>query len=172
LAFTSPCSSYAGKPLPAGYVAPYILNPNYEESTAHVPVFQLCIAKAQGTEEESIKQVIMSAYVEGIQNGGSVDDIRKGIHPTFTMLRLADNEVKPYPIEEWITAIEKRKKESAPPAPRAEAKFLTTDITGNAAVVKLELYREGKKTFTDYLVLYKFTEGWRIVSKTFFRHPN
>jgi hypothetical protein len=134
--------------------------------------FSYVLAKAQGTDEESIKQVILSAYVEGIQNGGSVDDIRKGIHPTFTMLRMVDNEVKPYPIEEWIAAIEKRKKESAPAAPRAEAKFITTDITGNAAVVKLDLYREGKKTFTDYLVLYKFTEGWRIVSKTFFRHPN
>jgi hypothetical protein len=134
--------------------------------------FSYALAKAQGTEEESIKQVITSAYVEGIQNNGSVDDIRKGIHPTFTMLRLVDNQVKPYPIEEWIAAIEKQRKESASTAPRAEAKFLSTDITGNAAVVKLELYRGGKKTFTDYLVLYKFTEGWRIVSKTFFRHPN
>jgi hypothetical protein len=135
--------------------------------------FSYALAKAQGTEEESIKQVITSAYVEGIQNNGSVDDIRKGIHPTFTMLRLVDNQVKPYPIEEWIAAIEKQRKESTSPAlPRAEAKFISTDITGNAAIVKLELYRGGKKTFTDYLVLYKFTEGWRIVSKTFFRHPN
>ena len=134
--------------------------------------FSYALAKAQGTEEESIKQVINSAYVEGIQNNGSVDDIRKGIHPTFTMLRLVDNQVKPYPIEEWIANIEKQRKESAPAVPRAEARFISTDITGNAAVVKLELYRGGKKTFTDYLVLYKFTEGWRIVSKTFFRHPN
>jgi hypothetical protein len=129
-------------------------------------------ALAQSSEEQAIKQVVTSAYVEGIQNNGSIDDIRKGFHPTFTMLRLLENDVKPYPIEEWITAIEKRKAEAKPDAKqvRTDAKFLNVDVTGNAAVVKLELYREGKHTFTDYIVLYKFTEGWRIVSKSYYRH--
>ena len=123
------------------------------------------------SDEDAIKQVVTSAYIEGIQNNGSVEDIRKGFHPTFTMLRLTENEIKPYPIEEWITAIEKRKKEGASSPPRAEGKFVSVDITGNASVVKLDLFREGKRTFTDYLVLYKFAEGWLIVSKTYYRHP-
>jgi hypothetical protein len=129
-------------------------------------------ALAQSSDESAIKQVINSAYVEGIQNNGSIDGIRKGFHPTFTMLRLVDNDVKPYPIEEWITAIEKRRAEAKPDAKtiRTDAKILNVDVTGNAAVVKLELYREGKHTFTDYIVLYKFTEGWRIVSKSYYRH--
>jgi hypothetical protein len=131
------------------------------------------VAFGQKEEEESIKQVILSAYVEGIQNDGSVEAIRKGIHPSFNMLRFVDNGIKPYPIEEWIAAIEKRRTESKPETKvvRTEAKFLTIDVTGTAAIVKLELSREGKKTFTDYIVLYKFTEGWRIVSKSYFRHP-
>lgn len=133
-------------------------------------IFSLTIAKAQ-SEEDAVKSVVTSAYVEGIHNRGSVDDIRKGFHPSFNMLRMVKNEIKPFPIEEWITAIEKNKKENPSPQPRTEATFLEVDITGNAAVVKLELFREGKKTFTDYIVLYKFTEGWRIVSKTFYRHP-
>jgi hypothetical protein len=86
------------------------------------------------------------------------------------MLRLMDNQIKPLPIEEWITNLEKSRKESTAPAVKTEGKFVNVDVTGNNAVVKLELYRENKKIFTDYLVLYKFTEGWRIVSKTFFRH--
>jgi hypothetical protein len=131
-------------------------------------------ALAQSSDDEVVKQVVTSAYVEGIQNNGSIDDIRKGFHPSFNMLRLTDNEIKPLPIEEWITAIEKRRAEAKPDAKviRTDAKFLNVDVTGNAAVVKLELSREGKKTFTDYIVLYKFSEGWRIVSKTYFRHPN
>jgi len=130
------------------------------------------LAVAQTSDEESVKQVVTSAYVEGIQNNGSTDDIRKGFHPSFNMLRLIDNEVKPFAIEDWIAAIEKRKAEAKPDAKvvRTEAKFLNVDVTGTAAIVKLELYREGKKTFTDYLVLYKFTEGWKIVSKTYHRH--
>ena len=86
------------------------------------------------------------------------------------MLRLINNDIKTLPIEEWIANNEKAKKETPAPASKAEGKFANVDITGNNAVVKLELYRENKKIFTDYLVLYKFTEGWRIVSKTYYRH--
>ncbi len=45
------------------------------------------------------------------------------------------------------------------------------DITGTAAVVRLELFRDGVHVFTDYLSLYKFSEGWKIVSKIFYRYP-
>jgi hypothetical protein len=123
------------------------------------------------TDEEQIRSVITSAYIEGIHNGGNVADVRAGFHPTFEMLRLVQNEIKPLPIEEWITTLEKNKKDNPSPLPRTEGKFISIDVTGTAAVVKLEIYRDNKKIFTDYLVLYKFNEGWRIVSKTFYRHP-
>lgn len=131
------------------------------------------VLMAQSTDAEQVKNVVSSAYIEGIQNNGSIEEIRKGFHPSFTMLRFMENEVKPYPIEEWVAAIEKRKAEAKPDAKiiRTEANFLSVDVTGTAATVKLELFREGKKTFTDYIVLYKFAEGWRIVSKTYYRHP-
>jgi hypothetical protein len=132
--------------------------------------FFAATAVAQSSEETAVKDVVNTAYVQGIHNRGNVEDIRKGFHPTFNMLRLMDNQIKPLPIEEWITNLEKSRKESTAPAVKTEGKFVNVDVTGNNAVVKLELYRENKKIFTDYLVLYKFTEGWRIVSKTFFRH--
>jgi hypothetical protein len=129
------------------------------------------LANAQSSDEDAIRQVITTSYINGIQNGGSSDDIRKGFHPSFNMLRLIDNEVKPLPIEEWITNLEKAKANNTPAPPKAEGKFINIDITGTAAVVKLDLFRGGKRTFTDYLVLYKFAEGWKIVSKTFYRYP-
>jgi hypothetical protein len=45
------------------------------------------------------------------------------------------------------------------------------DITGHAATVRFELCRDGVHTFTDYLSLYKCADGWKIVSKTFYTHP-
>lgn len=122
-------------------------------------------------EEDAVKQVVSSAYVGGIHNGGPIEDIRKGFHPTFNMIRLMNNEIKPLSIEEWITNIEKSRKENGPPTIKTEGKYISVDVTGTAAIVELELFRDNKKIFTDYLVLYKFTEGWRIVSKTFYRHP-
>jgi Putative lumazine-binding len=121
------------------------------------------------SDEEAVKQVVNSAYIEGIQNRGDVAVIRKGFHPSFNMLRLVDNAIVPVAIEDWITTLEKNKAQNTPLI-KTTGKFINVDITGNAAVVKLELYREEKKVFTDYIALYKFTEGWRIVSKTFHRH--
>jgi hypothetical protein len=129
------------------------------------------IVTAQSGEEDAVKNVITTSYINGLQNGGSIEDIRKGFHPTFTMLRFRENDVKPLPIEEWISNIEKQRAKNEPPPPVAEGKFIDIDITGNAAVVKLDLHRGGKRTFTDYLVLYKFTEGWKIISKSFYRYP-
>jgi hypothetical protein len=139
-----------------------------------IAVFILCLLtttiNAQ-TDEDLVKQVVTSAYIQGIHNGGPVDDIRKGFHPTFNMLRLMDNQVKPLPIEEWITNIEKSRSQQTTTPPTTEGKFVSVTVTGNAANVVLDLYRGDKKIFTDNLLLYKFTEGWRIVSKTYYRYP-
>jgi Putative lumazine-binding len=124
------------------------------------------------TDEELVKQVVTNAYVLGIHNGGPVEDIRKGFHPSFNMLRMIDNAVKPLPIEEWIANIEKSRAQTpGTNPPKTEGKFLNVTVAGSAANVVLELSRDNKKIFTDNLLLYKFTEGWRIVSKTFYRHP-
>ena len=45
------------------------------------------------------------------------------------------------------------------------------EIAGAAASARVEVFRDGKHTFTDYLLLYKFADGWKIVSKTFHTHP-
>ena len=37
-------------------------------------------------------------------------------------------------------------------------------------IVKIELRIEGKHKYTDYLSLYKFNEGWKIVSKIYCDH--
>jgi len=132
----------------------------------------LSFAAIAQTDEQDVKQVISTSYIGGIHNGGPIKDIREGFHPSFNMLRLIDNQVKPLSIEEWITNIEaNRAKNPNAVNPKVEGRFIAVAVAGTAANVDLEIYREGKKIFTDHLLLYKFTEGWRIVSKTFYRWP-
>ena len=33
------------------------------------------------------------------------------------------------------------------------------------------VFRDGKHVFSDYLSLYKFEDGWKIIGKIFYRHP-
>jgi hypothetical protein len=128
------------------------------------------VAFAQ-TDEDQVKAVIESAYIGGIHNGGPVADIRAGFHPSFIMFVSANNNIKQMPIEEWITNIEKNRATSSNDGSKASAKFVSVSVVGTSANAQLELYRKDKKVFTDNLLLYKFPEGWKIVSKTFFRHP-
>lgn len=124
-------------------------------------------------EAEDIKQVITSAYVNGLQNKGPVSDIEAGFHPGFNLLGVRNNELTKWPIYSWVQYHENKLKEDPSPPSKNEmvtAEFPMVDITGNAAAVKIELYKGGKKIFTDYLSLYKFDEGWRIVSKIYHRH--
>lgn len=46
--------------------------------------------------------------------------------------------------------------------------IVSIDVTGNAAVVKATV-TSGKTLFTDYLLLLKLEEGWKITNKTFTR---
>ncbi|MFO7768430.1 MAG: nuclear transport factor 2 family protein [bacterium] len=130
----------------------------------------------QQAEEEAVRETVMTAYVDGIHNYRRVEDVREGFHPDFRMLMLREGTLGELAIGDWIAALERQNRQSGPvpgdAAPTTRPEFVQIDITGDAASVKLELYREGKKVFTDYLLLYRFPgEGWRIVSKTFYRHP-
>jgi hypothetical protein len=127
---------------------------------------------AQQNDLEQIKTVINKAYIEGIHNNGDLNETRKGFHHGFDLLMLQNNQLVKLPIYNWIESTERARKEN-PDAkrPQTTVNYVNVDITGTAAVAKIELLREGKLIFTDYLMLYRFDDGWKIVGKTYFRHP-
>jgi hypothetical protein len=131
--------------------------------------------QAQETENEKkeIQNVIQTAYVDGLQNKGNVEDIVDGFHPGFNLLGVRDNMLTKFPIYSWVQSFEQRKV-SDPTPPTEEQKitcdYLLIDITGNAAMAKIQLNRNKELLFTDYLQLYKFNDGWKIVSKIYYRH--
>ena len=57
------------------------------------------------------------------------------------------------------------------PPPEVGHEFTLVDVAGDAAVARVEIHRDGSHTFTDYLSLYRFPEGWRIIGKIFYRVP-
>ncbi len=133
-------------------------------------VFALTL-KGNPSEADSIKSLINRAYVEGVHNGGSLEEVAKGFHPEFEMLILRDGALSKYAIKTWIDDMKRRRAANPLFKPeRTEINYLNIDITGNSAIVKLELVKGGKVIFTDYLSLYKFGGDWKIVSKIFYRH--
>lgn len=126
---------------------------------------------AQQSDEEAIRQVIMQSYVQGIHNRQQTENIENGFHPGFEMLSINNNLLAKFPIYSWIENIKKSMESGQKPTAETTAEIPYVDVAGNAAVARVELFREGKHLFTDFLMLYQFEEGWKIVSKTFYRIP-
>lgn len=129
----------------------------------------ICQIVFSQSDEEIIKQIIQKSYVEGTQNGGDISLIYQGFHQDFKMFRYQDDKLVLWTLQEWISIIEQRRKnpDYKLPSP-SSAKNIRIVISGNAASVALDLYKEDKLIFSDFLHLYKFKEGWKIISKSFY----
>jgi len=127
----------------------------------------------QNEEKEAIKTVIQTAYVDGLQNNGDLTKTKEGFHPGFNLLGENHNALTKFPIYSWIEYAKNKQKENPDPPAENEkvtCEFVMIDITDKAAIAKIELYKDSKKIFTDYLSLYQFKEGWRIVNKIYTDH--
>jgi hypothetical protein len=126
------------------------------------------------TEKENIKKLILSAYIDGIHNKGEISQIEKGFHPGFNLLILSQNRLNKLAIYNWIESSKQRKAKNPIPFTEEEkmkCEFMHIDVTGTAAVAKIKLSKSGKDIYIDYLSLYKFEDGWKIVGKIYYRLP-
>ncbi|PLX25433.1 MAG: hypothetical protein C0599_00610 [Salinivirgaceae bacterium] len=122
-------------------------------------------------DKELIKNVIEEGYVKGLHNNGDLAVTAKSFHEGFNLLGVSNNHLTKFPIYSWLEMSKKRREQKDQPVrPETISKYPMIDITGNAAVAKVELYQNENKIFTDYLMLYRFDEGWRIVSKIYEDH--
>ena len=119
-------------------------------------------------EHEAIKRVIEKAYIQGIHGNQDGKTVRSGFHQDFAMLVLQNNTIDKFTVDEWLDRIETMKADN-PELWNAETthNFVLIDVTGDAAVAKLDVHKGVSHFSTDYMLLYKFEEGWRIVSKIF-----
>ncbi len=124
----------------------------------------------KASEKEAVREVVQSAYVDGFQNLGGRNAMEKGFHPDFVMVLNRSGELSDLPLERMIEITEQRSNNPEYQHVEVKARFLDIDITGNAAMVKIELFRDGEKLFTDYLGLYKFDDGWKIFNKLYHQH--
>jgi len=123
-------------------------------------------------EKELVKKVITSAYQEGISNKGDVEAVRQGFHPGFNIIGVnKNNSLWKYPIYSWIESVEQKIKDGKyPPEEKITFKYPLIDITEKAAMAKVQYFKGSKHVYTDYLSLYKFKEGWKIVNKIYWQH--
>ena len=122
---------------------------------------------AQHSDEDLIKQTVQDAYVQGVFVNRSESVVRSGFHPSFTMAVHVDGELIQATLD---MRLERMQLDDVASSDSIRSHIDQVDITGNTAIVKLQLWINGQHTYTDYLGLYKFTTGWKIVNKLFASH--
>ena len=128
-------------------------------------------AAADDPEHAAIVAVVDQAYVHGVHIDGDAEKMRAGMHDSFVMFVRSDKGVTQMTRDAWIERLTASKAGAANAAkPEIKGNITVLDRSGNAAVAKVELFRDGKQIFTDYISLYRFDDGWKLVAKTFHRH--
>lgn len=124
------------------------------------------------SSESDIKELISRAYIHGAFNELNPEAMAKGFHKDFAIFSANGEELRRYEIEDWMNGVKKRKssEEFDPKQNVWEHNFAIVDVTGNSAFAKLELSKDGKHVYTDYLSLLKFDTGWKIVAKVYTKH--
>ncbi|EAY28998.1 nuclear transport factor 2 family protein [Microscilla marina] len=125
------------------------------------------------TKKAEVKQHILKSYIHGAFNELNPEAMAKGFHPEFAIFSQGSKDkLRRYPIGKWVAGVKKRKAKPDfdPEKNKWAHKFPMVDVTGNTASAKVELYKKGKLVYTDYLSLYKYDDGWRIVAKVYHKH--
>ncbi|MCD4693707.1 MAG: nuclear transport factor 2 family protein [Calditrichales bacterium] len=122
----------------------------------------------ENIEKVAIKKVIDDAYIKGIHGNQDEKIVKSGFHRDFAMLVKENGNIKKVTVDLWLANIKKDKAKN-PDRYNVETtcNYELIDVTENAAIAKLQVYKDSKHFSTDYMLLYKYKDGWKIVSKIF-----
>lgn len=123
-------------------------------------LFGLLLSSAQGTPWPREVAAPVERYIDANARWDA-QALSEGFHPAALMYWLDEHgEVAGRTQSEWRTRIATTSK------PAFEQSIATVDRRGDAAVVTVDGKRDGKP-LTDYLLVMKLGERWRIVGKVF-----
>lgn len=115
---------------------------------------------------EAIEDAVVRGYVDGIWRQADEQKVRAGFHPSFVMHVLRDGEVTNLTLDAWLERLDLTGEGNA----QARYELEVLSHTGSAATTRVEIFEGERHLYTDYLSLYRFDDGWKIVSKIF--HPH
>ncbi|GAB4233814.1 MAG: hypothetical protein Tsb0034_07210 [Ekhidna sp.] len=115
-------------------------------------------------EEALIREVLMD-YIEGTANG-EPERLKRAFHPDFNLYSTTENdELRIWEGEDYISRIQPGKKANR------IGRIISVDYEGIAATAKVEIVVPGWRVFTDYFLLVKYQENWKIVHKSYSWRP-
>lgn len=113
--------------------------------------------------DEQIEKTI-AKYIEGARTGAP-DLMRDAFIIEATVRGSYGGKPADWTLQEFCDLIAK-----GGPAPNLEARVTAVEVSGTAAMARLEAVNWRGTRYTDFFVLLKRGGEWRIASKVFFAH--
>jgi hypothetical protein len=135
--------------------------------TLQIPDYEINLEKLT-EKEKQVVDIVTKAYIEGIHRTQDIETIKSGFHREFTMLVLEKDDIVSVSLHSWMPRIEEMKKTNPTLwSGSTDYKFHSVDITNNIASIKMSVWKNNEYFSTDLMLLYKLSDGWKIVSKIF-----
>jgi hypothetical protein len=106
----------------------------------------------------------LQRYIDGARTGG-IDLLRSAFTDGARVSGSYGGKPVSWSLDEFCAAVAK-----GGAAPDLEARVVSIEHSGGAAMGRLEALNWRGTRYTDFFVLVKRDEGWRIDSKVFFAH--
>ena len=112
------------------------------------------------SEISKINKVLYD-YIEGTANGEQAR-LKSAFDDNFNLYFVANDTLKTWSGKQYIAGVKEGRKSNR------IGKVLSIDFEGDAAIAKIEILMPARKRiYTDYLMLLKIKEGWKIIHKSF-----
>lgn len=136
--------------------------------TAMMPIFS---QNNSNSATQAIQKVIQEAYIDGVFNLGDTLAIAKGFHDEFRLLgQQPEGGLRIVSKADWLQSVKDKLQQGKYPTSKAKqvrANFLAVDVIENMAFVKLEFLIGNEVHYIDFLTLYYFEDGWKIMHKVY-----
>lgn len=112
------------------------------------------------SEIEKINKVLYD-YIEGTANG-QPERLKQAFDKDFNLYFVSNDTLRVWKGERYIANVKEGRKSNR------IGKVISIDYEGNAASAKIEILMPSRKRiYTDYLLLMKIKNQWKIIHKSF-----
>lgn len=124
-------------------------------------------------ETEKLKNTITEKYIYGAFNKTDIEAFRNIFHPEFSIINIQeDGSFSLFTRDMWEEVLHKRlsDRDFDYATVALQPHFKNIEIVGDKASVSLDLLLGDKIIYTDFLLLSKINNEWKIVSKIYHQH--
>jgi ubiquinone/menaquinone biosynthesis C-methylase UbiE len=129
-----------------------------------------CFTQTTEEEKRAIVEVIKVSYIGAAHNKIDIEVLKKGFHESFSWQGMHHGRFFTTALKQWIILLNREKWLRPDWSNKTTAEIQVIGIEGNAAVARVDIYNNQVHDSTDFLSLYKFTDGWKITNKISKRH--